>query len=72
MLGGVCFYSPKIKEWEERSCHTPVDLLVGWGRWGSSDTLAGWLEAYVAPKGQEGVGQVAGVGRSLRILSQLQ
>ena len=39
----VCFYSPKTKDCEEWSCHTPVDLLVGWGRMGSSDTLAGWL-----------------------------
>ena len=47
--GHVCFYSPKTKECEAWSCHTPVDLLVEWGRVGSLDTLAGWLEEYVAP-----------------------
>ena len=47
----VCFYSPKTKECEEWSCYTPVDLLIGWGRVGSSVTLAAWLGAYVAPIG---------------------
>ena len=29
-----------------------MDLLIGWGRIGSSDTLAGCLGAYAAPTGQ--------------------
>ena len=41
--GCIYFYSPKTKECEEWSCHTPVDLLIGWGRMWSSDTLTGWL-----------------------------
>ena len=62
--GHVCFYSPKTKKYEEWSCHTLVDLLIGWAEWslliqfligwgrmGSPDTLAGWLQAYVAPIG---------------------
>ena len=49
--GHVCFDSPKTKEGKEWSCHTPVDLLIGWGRMGSSTTLADWLGAYVAPVG---------------------
>jgi len=97
--GRVCFYSLKMKECEEWFCQTPVDLLIGWGRMGSSDTLAGWLGKdgvfgytcwlaggicypygggvrsglHTFPSGgQEGVGQVAGVGRSLGTLYQLQ
>ena len=81
MHGCVCVYSPKTKECEEWSCHIPVDLLVGWGRMGSLDSLAGWLGAYAAPRGrvnsglctfsgggQEVVSQVAEVGRSLGTL----
>ena len=72
------FIAQRQRECEEWSCHTPVDLLNG-GRMESSDTLSGWLGAYVASMavggrsglhtfsrgGQEGEGQVAGVGRSL-------
>ena len=50
--GHICFYSSGTKS-KERSCHTPVDLLVGWGRMGSSDILAGWLGEYIAPVGAE-------------------
>ena len=28
---------------EEWSYHTPVDLLLVWGRMGTSDALTGWL-----------------------------
>ena len=28
------------------------DLLIGWGKTGSSDILAGWLGAYISPYGQ--------------------
>ena len=60
------------------SSHTLADWLGG--EMGSSHTLADWLGAYVAPigvksgphtfpsAGQEGVGQVDGVGRSLGTL----
>ena len=41
--GHVCFDSPKTKEGKEWSCHTPVDLLMGWGRMGSLNTFPGWL-----------------------------
>jgi len=38
------FAEPKTKEGcGEWSCHTPADLLLGWGRMGSSDMLTGWL-----------------------------
>lgn len=43
MHGPVCFYSPKTKECEGWSCHTSVDVLIGWGRMASSNTLVGWL-----------------------------
>ena len=66
------FIAQKTKECEERSCHTPVDLLIGWGRMGSSDTLGGCLGHIWCPYrcggrsglhtfssgGQEDVGQV--------------
>lgn len=39
----VCLYSPETKECQERFCHSPVDLLIGWGGMGSSDTIAAWL-----------------------------
>ena len=41
--GLVCFYSPETKECEAWSCHTPVDLLIGWRRMESLDRLADWL-----------------------------
>ena len=31
---------------ERRSYDTPIDLLIGWGKMGSSDILANWLGAY--------------------------
>ena len=51
MQGRVCFYGPKTKEREERSYHTPADLLIGWEGRGSSDTPAGWLAACKSPIG---------------------
>ena len=30
---------------------TPADLLIGWGKEGSYDTLADWLRVYNAPIG---------------------
>ena len=44
--GRVCFYSPETKEWRRGLA---IHLLIGWGGMESSDTLAGWLGAYVAP-----------------------
>ena len=41
--GGVCFCSPETMVCKKRSCHSPVDLLSGWGRLGSSDTPASQL-----------------------------
>lgn len=49
--GRVCSSSPETKECEEWSCRAPVDLLMGWGRMASPDTLTGWLGAYAAPVG---------------------
>ena len=46
---GHVSFSPETKEREERSQDTPADLPFGWGRTGSSNTLAGWLGVYTAP-----------------------
>ena len=42
--GHVRFYSPKTMDSEEWSCHTPVDLLIGWGGMGGLliHLLIGW------------------------------
>ena len=43
--GPVCFYSPGSRE---RSYNTAVDLPIGQRKMGFSNTLAGWLGAYIA------------------------
>ena len=47
----VSAFSAQRQESEEESCHTPVELPIGWGRMGSLDTPAGWLGAHVASIG---------------------
>ena len=47
--GRSVFIAQKTRKCEERSCHIPVDPLIGLGIMGSSDTLAGWLGVYITP-----------------------
>lgn len=67
--GRVCLYGLKTgQSRREGSCRPPADLLVGWGRMGSPETLAGCLGAYVAPYGEEARSEPhtfsSGAGRS--------